>query len=51
MKNQTFDNLSYDAKRNDYDRIDPPPHEKNIMELGGHTECDPDRSIRVYRID
>ena len=51
MQNQLSDNLSFDSERNDFDRIDVPPYEKNIMGLGGHLEYDTDKNIRVYRID
>jgi len=51
MHNQPFDNLSFDSERNDFDRIETPPYEKNIMGLGGHSNHESEKDIRVYRID
>ncbi|MBQ4055243.1 MAG: helix-turn-helix transcriptional regulator [Clostridia bacterium] len=51
MHNQPFDNLSFDSERNDFDRIELPPYEKNIMGLGGHSDHESEKDIRVYRID
>ncbi|MBQ3100662.1 MAG: helix-turn-helix transcriptional regulator [Clostridia bacterium] len=51
MQNQLYDNLSYDSERNDFERIEIPPYEKNILGLGGHVNRDAEKDIRVYRAD
>lgn len=51
IKNLNSDNSSYDSARNDFERLDTPPYEKNILGLGGNTDYDGNGSIRIYRID
>lgn len=45
------DDLSYDSTRNDFDRLDTPPYEKNILGLGGRAGSDEDTDIHIYKCD
>lgn len=43
------EDLSFDSTRNDFERLETPPYEKNILGLGGFADSADDKNIRIYR--
>ena len=49
--NLMTDDSSYDSTRNDFEQLNTPPYEKNILGLGGRADSERETDIHIYRCD